>query len=77
MGQSDNRESTVPDSENTPRSRTRMPSLRQALNALMMSDERKKDGSPGDITLGMEISLPGNPDGRSHSRTERIVTGTL
>ena len=58
MGQSDVPDNTVPKDENAARSRTRIPSLRQALNALMMSDERKKEGNPGDITLGMDISLP-------------------
>lgn len=58
MGQSDMPKSGVPDSQNTSPGRTRLPSLRQALNALMMSDERREEGQPGDITLGMEISLP-------------------
>ena len=58
MGQSDNPNDRVTDGETEPPNKTRMPSLRQALNALMMSDERKKEGVPGDITLGMEISMP-------------------
>jgi len=58
MGQRDIPDSGVPDVEKTPPRRANRPSLRQALNALMMSDERRKDGQPGEITLGMEIDFP-------------------
>jgi len=77
MGQSDVPNSTNPKSEKTSGNRTRMPSLRQALNALMMSDERKKEGQPGDITLGMEISLPDFPKSKSdHKSQSNTLTQT-
>jgi len=77
MGHDDVPEGDVPKSENTAGGRTRMPSLRQALNALMMSDERKKDGQPGDITMGMDITLPSAKKAESDNKPEtKLITET-
>ena len=47
------------------------PSLRQALNALMMSDERRKQGKPGEITLEMDKDRSSQTRSRSARKTEQ------
>ncbi len=78
MGQSNLPNTTEPNSGTTSgnaggRSRARS-SLRTALNALMMSDERKRDGKPGEITLEMEKdphSLSRSQSRKKSDRSER------